>query len=338
MVTNLNYPLVSIIIPVYNAAAFLAETIESTLKQSYQNIEIIIVDDGSKDNSYEIAKLYESPQITVVKQVNKGASAARNHGTALAKGEYIQFLDADDFLHPQKIERQVNTLNIYSDLHLIGSTWQRFIKSLDNLYGEIAPETQQEVQYFNKAAWLINRPMMIPNTWLVSKKLIDLAGLWDEELTLNDDGEYFYRVIAASAGVVIDRKAATYYRSFNYASLSSRNGRNAMLSWIKSIQSYKKIVREVAGDAGNESVDRFFYLLSYSCLNEFSDLMQVCKSEMYDPSKIFILEDKLVFKLSKFIGLSKAKKIRGHISSFKQNPFVKNIIHLIKLIVGKPSY
>ncbi|RYX82911.1 glycosyltransferase family 2 protein, partial [bacterium] len=124
-------PFVSIIIPVYNAALFLAETITSTLKQSYRNFEIILIDDGSSDNSYNIAKQFNDPKITVVKQANKGASAARNHGISLATGDYIQFLDADDFLHPQKIEQQIDTLKNYSDLHLIGGTWQRFVKNLD---------------------------------------------------------------------------------------------------------------------------------------------------------------------------------------------------------------
>ena len=331
-------PLVSIVIPIYNASVFVAETIESTLKQSYQNIELILVDDGSKDNSYEIIKQYESPIITVVKQANKGASAARNHGISLAKGNYIQFLDADDFLHPQKIEHQLNTLKSYSDLHLIGGTWQRFIKNLDQLYGEVAPITQQEVQHFDNVDWLIKRPMMIPNTWLVSRKLIDLAGPWDEQISLNDDGEYFYRVIAASAGVVIDRKAATYYRSFNNSSLSSRNGRKAMLSWIRSIQSYKKILHQVAGDQGNNSVDEFFYHLSYSCLNEFPDLVAACKSNMYNPKMTFLLEDKFVNNLSKLIGLSKAKQVRRAIHNFKQQTVVKKIIYLIKYSLGKPTY
>lgn len=331
-------PLVSIIIPLYNAENYIVATIESALKQTYTNTEIIIVDDGSKDASHEFAIKYASDKIKVVKQVNKGASAARNHGISLAKGEYIQFLDADDFLHPQKIEQQVNTLSKFSDLHLIGGTWQRFITNLDHLFGEIAPPTLVELQYFEKAKWLIERPMMIPHTWLVSKKLIELAGPWDEELTLNDDGEYFYRVIAASAGVIIDRKAKTYYRSFNSSSLSSRGGNKAMWSWIKSVQSYKKIVYSVSGNLGNESVDKFFFMLAYSCLNEFPDLVEVCKANMYDPNKTFLLEDKLVNNLSKLIGLSKAKQVRGTIYDFKQQTVVKKIIYLIKASLGKPAY
>lgn len=254
-------PLVSIVIPVYNAAAFVEETIKSTLGQTYKHIELILVDDGSKDNSYDIIKKYETSNVKVVKQENKGASAARNHGISLSAGQFIQYLDADDFLHPQKIERQLSTLQKFTSSHLIGGTWQRFVDNLDKKFGEVHPLQQQveDVHCFNNIQWLIDRPMMIPNTWLVSRKLVDLAGPWNEEISLNDDGEYFYRVIAASAGVVIDRKAETYYRSFNSNSLSSTWSRKAMISWIKSIQSYKRILQDVAGNKGNESSDAFFF-------------------------------------------------------------------------------
>lgn len=265
-------PLVSIIIPVYNASTFIAKTIEFTLLQTYKNVELIIIDDGSKDSSFEIARQYEKDNVMVVKQANRGASAARNLGISLAQGEFIQFLDADDFIHPLKIERQIATLSDYSDLHLIGGTWQRFTNNLGDLNGDILPNTQKEIQCFDKVEWLINRPMMIPHTWLVSRRLIEMAGLWDEQLTLNDDGEFFYRVIAASSGVIIDRRAETYYRSFNSQSLSSRDDRKSMLSWISSIKSYKKIMENLAGDRGNDSVDRYFYLLYYWCLNKYPDL------------------------------------------------------------------
>ncbi len=331
-------PLVSIIIPLYNAENYIAATIESALKQTYTNTEIIIVDDGSKDASYEVAIKYASDKIKVVKQVNKGASAARNHGISLAKGDYIQFLDADDFLHPQKIEQQVSTLSKFSDLHLIGGTWQRFITNLDHLFGEIAPPTLVELQFFDKAKWLIDRPMMIPHTWLVSKKLIELAGPWDEALTLNDDGEYFYRAIAASAGVIIDKKAKTYYRSFNSSSLSSKNGRAAMLSWIASIKSYKKILQQVAGNLGNTSVDQYFDLLSYWCLNEYNDLYQLCRNEMYDPKKNYRLEDNLVQNLSIVTGRRLAKKIRTQVNQIKSTVLLRTLIYKFKVTRGKSAY
>src|SRR4051794_15684167 len=100
-------PLVSILIPAYNSQEWIAETIDSALKQTWANKEIIIVDDGPKDQTLEIAKRYEPQGVRVVSQPNQGAAVARNTAFALAKGDYIQWLDADDVLDPHKIEYQI---------------------------------------------------------------------------------------------------------------------------------------------------------------------------------------------------------------------------------------
>jgi glycosyltransferase involved in cell wall biosynthesis len=105
-------PLVSVVIPVFNAERFLAKTLSSVQKQTYNNIEIIIVNDGSSDSSLEIAARYalSDPRIRVDSQKNKGVASARNFGLRCSSGEYIAFLDADDLWHPTKIERQMRVL------------------------------------------------------------------------------------------------------------------------------------------------------------------------------------------------------------------------------------
>src|SRR5690606_35254275 len=105
-------PLVSIIIPVYNSGTCLKECIDSALAQSYRNVEIIVVDDGSTDDCTEFlrSQAYVERNVRLFTQVNKGACAARNLGMSKTKGEYIQFLDADDLLSVDKIEKQVNLL------------------------------------------------------------------------------------------------------------------------------------------------------------------------------------------------------------------------------------
>src|SRR5271165_3187575 len=105
------YPLVSVIIPVYNSEKYLAESIESAIGQTWSSKEIIVVDDGSTDNSFEIARKFAGrPEVKVVTQENRGAAAARNAGLKEAKGEFIQFLDADDLLSADKIESQMKLL------------------------------------------------------------------------------------------------------------------------------------------------------------------------------------------------------------------------------------
>lgn len=108
----MSYPLVSVIIPVYNVEEFLQECLESVIKQTYKNIEIITIDDGSTDNSLEILKQYASNDgnITIINQKNSGQSVARNKGIAETKGKYIYFLDSDDYILPETIENLISKM------------------------------------------------------------------------------------------------------------------------------------------------------------------------------------------------------------------------------------
>src|ERR1700748_2090499 len=108
---HMSRPLVSVCIPAYNAEKYIGQTITSVLEQSYAYLEIIVVDDGSIDHTFPVAKAYENGRVLVLRQENKGAGAARNTALAAAKGDYIQFLDADDLLSPDKIARQVELLS-----------------------------------------------------------------------------------------------------------------------------------------------------------------------------------------------------------------------------------
>jgi glycosyltransferase involved in cell wall biosynthesis len=102
--------LVSVIIPVYNAEKYIAATLRSVLDQTYQNFELLIIDDGSPDRSIEICRQFTDPRIKIICQENQGVAAARNQGIREAQGEYIAFLDADDLWLPTKIEKHVNHL------------------------------------------------------------------------------------------------------------------------------------------------------------------------------------------------------------------------------------
>jgi glycosyltransferase involved in cell wall biosynthesis len=100
-------PLVSILIPAYNAETWIADTIKSAIAQTWVDKEIIVVDDGSTDQTLAVARQFASKEVAVVTQQNQGASAARNHALSLSQGDYIQWMDADDLLSPDKVEKQM---------------------------------------------------------------------------------------------------------------------------------------------------------------------------------------------------------------------------------------
>ena len=230
-------PLVSIIIPLYNAENYIAQCIDSVLAQTWPNIEVIIVDDGSTDNSLQIANQYKNDQILILDQKNQGASAARNNGLKFAKGDYIQFLDADDILSGNKIASQMSVLNNSQDHIGLCNTvhfqdGEDYHKSpiLDEWFktGSDDPVDFLLKLYAGKEVMPGYGGMVQPNAWLTPKKLIEKAGLWKEYKCPDDDGEFFCRVILESKGIRFSKTGINYYRKFNNGkSLSSQRSREA---------------------------------------------------------------------------------------------------------------
>lgn len=216
-------PLVSIIIPCHNAERWLAETLESALAQTWPDKEIILVDDGSTDGSRDLARRFESRGVHVAAQSNQGAAAARNHGLRLARGDYVQFLDADDLLAPDKIARQVRLLQEKGVDCLATCAWTRFTADVRaavvagdrTLWRDLAP-----------VDWMIlaaeRNLMMATATWLVPRGIIEKIGPWPTDHRANplDDMDYFDRARAASRQVLFCADTHTHYRSEQSGSLS----------------------------------------------------------------------------------------------------------------------
>jgi PST family polysaccharide transporter len=214
-------PSVSILIPAYNAQEWIADTLRSAIAQTWASKEIIVVDDGSTDNTFAVAKQFESALVQVVKMENRGACAARNKALSLSRGEYIQWLDADDLLAPDKIARQMELVKHRVDRRvLLSSGWANF------MYRTRRAKSRPTALWcdLEPTEWLLRKMeqniYMQTATWLVSRELSDAAGLWDTRLTVDDDGEYFCRVLLASNGVKFVPDAMVYYRSFGLDSLS----------------------------------------------------------------------------------------------------------------------
>jgi glycosyltransferase involved in cell wall biosynthesis len=206
-------PLVSILIPAYNAQACLADTLRSAVGQTYPHKEIIVVNDGSADRTEAIAREFESAGVRVFTQKNQGAAASRNTAFSLSKGDYIQWLDADDLLSADKIAKQVAVLEECSNPRTVLScAWGRFLHRPrraefvpTSLWCDLTP-----------AEWLTRQMeddvFMQTATWLVSRAVTEAAGPWDTRLLGDDDGEYFARILLASDGTRFVPEAKVYYR------------------------------------------------------------------------------------------------------------------------------
>lgn len=213
--------LVSILIPAYNAEKWIGDTISSALNQTWPKKEIIIVDDESTDGTLQIARRFESKSVKVITQKNGGAPAARNKALSFAQGDYIQWLDADDLLAPDKISQQLKGNDSGQDTRtLLSAATGRFYYNPDkarfipnSLWQDLEPIDWLMVK-LTENVWIGL------HAWLISRKLTELAGNWDERLSNDDDGEYSSRVVAASDIVKFIPEAKCYYRKGNTGSVS----------------------------------------------------------------------------------------------------------------------
>ena len=231
-------PLVSILIPAYNAEEWISDTLNSALGQTWPRKEIIVVDDSSKDRTAEVARQFASKGVKVVTIPNGGAAAARNHALSLAQGDYIQWLDADDILAPNKIESQLAALPEAGQTHtLLSGPWAYF-----NFRPEKARFTPTSLwNDLSPVEWLLRKMgenlHMQTATWLTSRQLAQAAGPWDTRLLSDDDGEYFCRVLLASSGTRFVPEAKVYYRITESSRLShigaSDRKKTAMLVSMK---------------------------------------------------------------------------------------------------------
>lgn len=230
-------PLVSILIPCYNAEQYLTETLDSCISQDYSNIEVIFVDDGSSDNSYQIAKRYESDKVKVYKQENSGACRARNLAFEKSSGEYIMYLDADDLMTNNKVSEQIRCTILSNTDEVIFCRWTKFEQKINN----VAIERQiVDHDYDNGVELLLDllNGAMIPiSCWLVHRDLIAKCGSWNESLRINQDGEYFARILLLASVVKFTYIPVSYYRigvsnSITRQKMNENKGRSLLDSYM----------------------------------------------------------------------------------------------------------
>jgi glycosyltransferase involved in cell wall biosynthesis len=229
-------PAVSVVIPAFNAAAFIGEAVDSTLRQSFTDLEVLVVDNRSTDGTAAIARQSDDPRVRVFQCEKPGAGAARNVGLQHASGRFIQFLDADDVLARTKIERQLNVLAETDSSRTIASCpWLRFTNHPDD--ARLDPARVWPIE--DPLEWVVcslgGGGMMQTGGWLAHRNLLEAAGPWDETLSLHDDGEYFTRVLLQAKRQIFVPEARLYYRDVA-GSLSCQRDRAAIESAFRVCQ------------------------------------------------------------------------------------------------------
>lgn len=315
--------MVSVIIPVFNAEKFIADALTSALNQTWKNIEVIIIDDGSTDASRAIIKTFEEKdnRIKYYFQKNAGCSAAKKTGLALAQGDFIQYLDADDILSEEKIETQV---------HAIGDQYLKLPVCKTVVFEDAANlntgnEVNTDLLYTTNDTvdFLLNLygvygnhvGMIQPNAFLMHKSLAAKTGTWDTSLSPSpdEDGEYFCRAILNASGIIFT-EGINYYRIIpNAYSLSKNKSLQHAKGFLRSIQLKKEhLFRFADNELTRKAIARQLGWCAYSYGIDNPEIIGMVKKEFKTLGiKRMPLPDTRLFNyLSRITGFDMAIKIK----------------------------
>jgi glycosyltransferase involved in cell wall biosynthesis len=217
-ILNVNRPLISCIVPVFNGEKYLAEALDSILAQTYRPLEVIVPDDGSTDGTAALAARYRD-RIRYVRQDNAGAPAARNLGLSIAKGEFVAFLDSDDLWHPEKLQRQMERFEARPELDLSLTYLQNFWIS----------ELEKEKARFQDHRLAGALPGYVTQTLLARRSAFDKVGLFNDSLRVGDPADWFLR--ASEVGLVTEMITdILVYRRMHESNMSMQAATRRMTS------------------------------------------------------------------------------------------------------------
>jgi glycosyltransferase involved in cell wall biosynthesis len=258
--------LVSIIVPCYNVERFLVETLESALVQSYRFIEIIIIDDGSTDGTAKIIHSY-GDRVRGDFGPNRGASAARNRGTALARGEFIQYLDADDLLLPGVIERRVDALQA-TDADVAYSDWEKLVEVTEGVF-EVGERVTTRIEDLDPSPKIAQLRFWAPPAALTYRRaIVQQIGGWKEWLPIIQDARFLQDAGLVGGRFVYAPGVGARYRVHRGPSLS-RRGEAAFVSDVFRNGCDLQAVLEARGEMHGEMRRVFEAMYDYTARSLF---------------------------------------------------------------------
>lgn len=292
----------------------------SALSQTYPYIELILINDGSTDGSLAILQDYADQfpdKVRLIDSANQGVSAATNLGIKNSKGEYIQFLDADDIMSLDKIDRQIKLLQGKPQSVMASCKWQNFKESVDvamcfpyGVFRDFDSGLDLLLRFWN------NQEMMAISSYLTHRNLIGKAGSWDESLTINQDGEFFCRVLARAKTVHYEAVSMVYYRQPGQDNVSQQKSRKAASSLLDSYIRYEETALSLEDSPRVRIALKKVYLkFLYDIFPKYPELLAAAKSRaklMEEGGQTLIGGPKFQL-ISKYFGFETALRLKRFI-------------------------
>jgi glycosyltransferase involved in cell wall biosynthesis len=298
--------IVSVVIPTYNRSLLLAEAIKSVIDQTYRPIECIVVDDGSIDNSHEVVskiKITDISSFTIkyIFQQNAGSQAARNTGTAAAAGEFIQYLDSDDLLYPDKIKSQVIYFNQHPDCDAVFGDWE--VGTKEKKEKIVAYKKDNLVEQF------LTERCIHTLSFLMRSSLIKKIGLWDEEIKRNQEIDFHLRAVLAGGNFAYLPGVCGLWRVHDGERIVSATGMNHIMQFYKKWEIRLKQENMFTKQLSLSISNLYMWLISQNKKNDNNELIPMLKETIrLNPEIPFYKSKKLKFVM-KLVGKNTALKI-----------------------------
>ena len=206
-----NNLMISVILPVYNSEKYVKLAIESVLNQTYQNFELIIINDASTDNSWEVVKTFHDPRIILLEnEVNLGTAATANRGIQVARGDFIARMDSDDISFPDRFEKQIAFFTSHPKVGILGGPFQEIAADGTKVR---TPSVRLQEPYLIKF-WLLIENVMNHPTIMIRKKVLDILGGYNPNLRASEDFDLWTRLAAVTEFSNLS-DPLIYYRSYS---------------------------------------------------------------------------------------------------------------------------
>lgn len=287
------------------------------MAQTYTQWECIVVDDHSTDRSVKIVKEFVDrypEKIKLFINPRKGACAARNVGFEHCRGEYIQYLDADDLMDSTKIYSQIKVFEKLGDDIVVSGQWDRFYS---NIEGAKFPKRFLDKNWESSIDWLVNswegKGMATVHSWLVPRKLVEEAGSWDERLKVNQDGEFFCRILLNSNRIKFCNEAKVYYRTSKRDSVSKVFSKEKAASLLLSFRLCKIYILKFEDSLRvRKAISRKISDFLYRFYSQYPDLSNEAMKEIKELgfAKPDIVGGENFKKIASILGFENTLKLR----------------------------
>jgi glycosyltransferase involved in cell wall biosynthesis len=310
---------VSVLIPLFNCETYISEAIDSVLGQTYQNIEVIIVDDGSTDTSLQVAKGYESEKVKVFTLSHGRAPRARNFAFKQSTGDYIQYLDADDLLAPNKIEEHVKILEEHGNNCLVFCSYTRNYN--DFIKGKyIAQEVNKD--YLNPLELFLDlfhsKGDVLFTSWLFPRTLIQHSDPMNEQLVKFIDSDFTLKIALKCHRLIYCKNTLVFYRATGSSRITTNQGPDAIRSGITAAESMQEVMlKHESSDRVNEALITLYSHIYCSYFNK-TNAIYLRKVEMHVEElggSLKFIGNKYFGLLAKIIGVKTALLIKTRLKT-----------------------